>query len=611
MSYRHFMSPSHILRIEGAKRSSLDVARGRVAFVSLMIFLAYLVVAVRVMDVSLIQGEFADYHITDQMLEDVQLKQAEDDGNGVVLNVPRADIVDRNGVLLATSLETASLYADPYLIQNPADVAAALVEAMPDLVYGDVLQRLQRSGRFVWIKRNITPDEQYKILRIGSPGLAFKTEYRRFYPQGDMAAHVVGYTNVDGKGLVGLERSFDNMLGSKSDAPLKTTIDVRLQHVLTRELNKAISDFRGVGGAGVIMDVNTGEVLAASSMPDFDPHDPTSVSDKGAAFNRLSLGVYELGSTFKIFSTAAALEFAGAALDDRFDARKPIQVDRFKISDYHAEDRILSLPEVFMVSSNIGSALMGKMVGTETMERFFADLGLLSALDTELKEVGHPLVPNPWRDINTLTASYGHGIAVSPLQMVSAASSIVNGGVRVQPTFIYNENKRHDDAMNIRVVSPQTAHRMRQLLRLVVTDGTGANADVPGYRVGGKTGTAEKIVGGQYNHKKLISSFVGFFPMNEPRYAIFVMVDEPKGTRESFGYATGGWVAAPAVNRIVTSMAAVMAITPQPHMQEDSLVASLQSYINKDGLHGAVSAILNHGVVHSYEDMEQEAEGAR
>jgi len=615
---------SPVLRIDGVRRSSLEAARGRVVFISFMIVVAYTIVAIRVLDVSLIQGEFAGYSVTDEMLvEDAQdskayyaaPRQKPALSEMTELHIPRADIVDRNGVLLATSLETASLYVDPYLVQNPEETAAALAQIFSDLGYGKILQKLQRSGRFVWLKRNITPDQQFKVLKIGSPGLAFQTEYRRFYPQNEMFAHMVGYTNVDGLGLSGLERSFSNMLNESAapeNAMLKTTFDVRLQHVLTRELSKTIEDFRGIGGAGMIMDVNTGEVLAATSMPDFNPHDPSSAQENGAGFNRLSLGVYELGSTFKIFSTAAVIEFAGARLSDRFDARETIRLGRFKISDYHAEDRILTLPEVFMVSSNIGSAIMGQMVGTDMLKNFYRDLGLLDRANLEINEVGAPLVPSPWRDVNTLTATYGHGVAVSPMQMVSAAASIVNGGLRVQPTFIYQEDKERASRRDpdVRVVSAETAHRMRQLLRLVVTDGTGRNADVAGFRVGGKTGTAEKIVDGRYDQKKLISSFIGFFPMNAPRYAVFVMVDEPKGTRESFGYATGGWVAAPAVKRIISSMASVLAIEPQRDVvgiADDDLVNTLRDYIAAEDSKGKLhKAFYGGGTLHKFEDYKKE-----
>jgi cell division protein FtsI (penicillin-binding protein 3) len=566
------------IRIEGSRRSALDMARGRLVLISAIFSLAYIVIAARVVDLSLIQGELANYRVAEAGAVQAPASVAKK-------NTRRADIVDRNGVLLATSLETASLFADPKLILDPAGTSEALAKMFPDLTYGDLLRKLQGSGRFTWIKRNLTPHEQEEILALGEPGLAFKNEYKRIYPQGDMAPHIVGFTNVDGKGLGGVERSFNEYLTGGHDAPLRLTIDTRVQHILNRALSDAVSTYSGLGGAGVVMDVRNGEILAAASMPDFDPHAPRN---QDVLFNRLTLGVYEMGSTFKIFSTAAVLEYENLPMAHEFDARESIQRGRFKISDYHAEDRKLSIPEVFMVSSNIGSALMGEMVGTERLRNFYRDLGLLDPVALEIGEIGRPLIPIPWRDINTLTASYGHGIAVSPLQMVAATGSIVNGGILLKPTVILDQSaaEKSQNSTALRIISPQTAHRMRQLLRLAVTDGTGKNADVEGYRVGGKTGTAEKSVNGKYDRSKRLSSFVGFFPMDAPRYAVFIMVDEPKGTKESFGYATGGWVAAPAVGRVVEAMGPLLGVKPAHIPKEHDLAAPLRRYVrDKEGKH--------------------------
>lgn len=550
------------LRLQGSRHSALDMARGRIVIVSTLFALAYLLVGARMFDLSLIQGR--------EISPEAGLVVAEK-----APDVYRADITDRNGVILATSLDTASLYADPALIPDPVPVAKDLAALFPDISYGEVLRKLQKKGRFVWIRRNLTPQEQAGILELGEPGLGFRTERSRIYPQGDMAAHIVGYADVDGRGLAGIERSFDSLL-AQGGTPLALTLDVRLQYVLRRELGRAVTEFSGKGGAGAIVDIASGEILAAASLPDFDPHDPGGRGPQ-ALFNNLTLGVYEQGSTFKIFSTAALLETQDSPMARTFDAREPLQRGRFKISDYHPEKRILTIPEVFMYSSNIGAALMGEEVGTDRLKAFFADLGLMDPLKLEIDEIGKPLIPPVWRDINTLTASYGHGIAVSPLQTVIAASSIVGGGTLVRPTLILNRDKTKDPP-EVRIVSPQTAHRMRQLMRLVVTDGTGKGADIPGYNVGGKTGTADKNEGGRYDGKKKISSFMGFFPMNAPRYAVFVMVDEPQGTKASYGYATGGWVAAPAVGRIVAAMGPLLGIAPDTETED--MAAPLKAYVH-------------------------------
>jgi cell division protein FtsI (penicillin-binding protein 3) len=487
---------------------------------------------------------------------------------------PRADIIDRHGVILARSLKTSSLFADAALVRDPQDVAKDLKKVFPDISYGATLKKLQSKKRFVWLKRNITPDQQSQILYLGHPGLDFKSEMKRVYPQGSLAVHSVGVSGVDGQGLVGIERGFDNLLQG-GGAPLQLTLDVRLQHALRRELSATMKSFKGKGAAGVVMDTQTGEVLAAVSLPDYKPQGYQK-ANSDSQFNRYSQGVYELGSVFKVFSTAAILEKRGGRISQNFDVREPIKIGRFKIRDYHPENRVLTLPEVFIHSSNIGSAMMGQAVGTEELKNFYKDLGLLSAPEFGVSEIGKPLIPSPWNEVHTMTASYGHGIAVSPLQLVSATSSLLNGGILVKPKIVKSIGEESKDGV-IRVVSPETSHRMRQLMRLAVTQGTGGNADVEGYLVGGKTGSAEKSGRGGYDRKKLISSFLGAFPMNDPRYVVFAMVDEPVGSKETYGYATGGWVGAPTVGRIVSSMVSILGISPIN--EEEKFEKSLMHYV--------------------------------
>ncbi|PZO87097.1 MAG: penicillin-binding protein 2 [Micavibrio aeruginosavorus] len=553
------------INFTGQKRSALDMARGRLVFLSLFFILCYIVVAARVFDLTIIQGEMKKNEETVSYLEAEPQAQKKHQ---------RADILDRNGVILARSLKTASLYADPLVITDPKTVAKDLSKVFPDLSYGDLLKKLQEKKRFVWIKRNITPDDQYKILYLGHPGLSFEEENRRIYPQGNLVSHIVGYTSVDGKGLSGMEAGFDKLL-SKSDEPLTSTIDVRVQHALRREIAGAMKKFSGIAGAGAVMDINTGEMLAAVSLPDFDPHE-VNAKNKDALFNRLTLGVFEPGSTFKLFTTAAAIEH-GAKMDTTYDARTPVKIGRFSISDYHAERRILTLPEVFMHSSNIGSIKMAQAVGTDDFKNFLSDLGLMKAPQIEIPEVGAPLVPSPWHEVNTMTASFGHGIAVSPLQLVTASASIMNGGILVRPTLVMESGKDNAKSKSdVRVVSEKTAHRMRQLMRLVVTDGTARKADVPGYNVGGKTGTADKTSGKGYDRDKRRASFMAFFPAEAPRYAVYIMIDEPKGIKESYGYATAGWVAVPAVKNVIESMIAIEGLRPQ---ENDELGGTLTAYV--------------------------------
>jgi cell division protein FtsI (penicillin-binding protein 3) len=553
------------IHFTGQKRSTLDLARGRIVLLSAIFVLCYIVVVARVVDLCLIQGEM-------KKEDAVSVMEKVEEPRGA--SVQRADIIDRNGIILARSLKTASLYADPANIHDPSVVAKDLVKIFPDLSYGDLLQKLQGDKRFVWIKRSMTPDDQYKILYLGHPGLGFREEERRIYPQGSLAAHIVGYTGVDNHGLSGLEAGFDKLLLSRAD-PLMTTIDVRIQHALRRETQNAMKKFSAIAAAGMVMDVNTGEILAAVSLPDFDPQN-VDVKNKDAMFNRLSLGVFEPGSTFKIFTTAAVLEHGNVNMGSVFDAKEPIKVGRFRITDYHGQKRNLTLSEVFMHSSNIGTVRMAQMIGTDEYKSFLSDLGLLKAPSIEIPEVGKPLVPRPWREIDTMTTSFGHGLAISPLHLVTASSSIMNGGILVNPTLVKDKSLSEKPSQNIRVVSEQTSHRMRQLMRLVVSDGTGGKAQVKGYNVGGKTGTADKNEGGRYTKDKRRSSFLAFFPSEAPKYAVYVMLDEPKGTKETYGYATAGWVAAPAVGKVIESIVAIEGIKPQP---TDKLGGTLSAFV--------------------------------
>lgn len=550
------------VHIAGTRQTNLDQARGRLILISTFFIMAYVIVVARAADLSIIQGLV---HSENQESEYISSHNKSE-------QIFRSDIIDRNGVILARSIQTASLFADASLILEPVKVAKDLQKIFPDISYGSLLQKLQSKKKFVWLQRNITPEQQSKILYLGYPGLNFREETSRIYPQGSLAVHLVGETGIDGQGLAGIEANFDEYL-KKGNVPLMLTLDVRLQHVLKREISRAVKEFSGKGGAGIIMDVETGEILAATSLPDFDPQ-TYQKAKTDQKFNRFSLGVYELGSVFKVFSTAALIEKTKAGMGKKFDVREPIVVGRHKIRDYHPEKRILTLPEVFIHSSNIGSAMMGQEVGTKELKDFYEDLGLLNVPDFEISELGKPLVPEPWTDVNTLTTSFGHGIAVSPLQLVTATSSIVNGGIAVKPKIIKGVDVKNKNKPAMRVVSAETSHRMRQLLRLVVTEGTGSKADVAGYLVGGKTGTAEKPGRGGYDRKKLISSFLGAFPMDNPKYVIFAMVDEPQGTKASYGYATGGWVGAPVVKRVVSSMVSIMGISPSEEKQkfEGSLV---------------------------------------
>ena len=482
----------------------------------------------------------------------------------------RGDIVDRNGVLLATSVATQSIYADPKLVIDPAATARRLKTVVPEVDEKDIAERLAGDRRFVWIRRNVTPKQVNDVNRLGLPGVFFQREERRIYPLGAMAAHVVGFTGVDNHGLMGIEQSFDKHLRA-SGAPLRLSVDVRINHILRRELEAQVKAFSAIGGGGMVMDVRTGEILGMVSLPDFDPNAPAALDDE-TRFNRMTLGVYEMGSTFKILNTAMALESGKVRLSDIFDAGRPIQYGRFTINDFRGANRPLNVAEIMQHSSNIGSARMAQVVGVEFQREFMRRIGMLRPAPLELPEVGGPMAPHPWREINLMTIAFGHGIAVSPVQLSAAVAGIANGGVMQKPTLL---RLPPDEAPEgTRIVSPQTSDTMRRVMRLTVTSGSGTNANTPGYLVGGKTGTAEKSKGRAYSQNARLSSFVGAFPMNDPRYLVLIMVDEPKGTKQTFGYATGGWVAAPAVGRVVQQIGPLLGVQPVDDKRPDIVAAT-------------------------------------
>ena len=531
------------LRLEGTGKQAIETAHHRLMVGGVLFVVAFAVVALRVVDVTMLK----EGHEPRAAAHHQRHAGAERD---------RADIVDRSGELLATSLSTASLYANPKLILDANDAAAKLAKALPGTSEKDVARRLASDRSFVWIHRNLSPRQQFAVNRLGIPGLFFQRDERRVYPHGALTAHILGFTDIDNRGLAGIEQSYDDRL-RQAENPLQLTIDIRLQHVVRQELAAAVDEFNAIGGAALVVDVATSEVLALVSLPDFDPNAP-GAAESDTRFNRITLGTYEPGSTFKIFNTAAALDFGVASLRDGYDASKPIQISRFTISDYKGQKRWLSLPEIMMYSSNIGSARMGMDLGRERQRQFLSRLGLLKAAPFDLPEVAAPQIPNPWRDINVMTVAFGHGISVTPLNLVTGVTAVVNGGI-LRPVSLVRRDVPNPGE---RVMTQRTSEQMRTLMRLVVERGSGKAAGVPGYAVGGKTGTAEKIVKGRYHKDMRISSFVGAFPMHAPRFVIYAMLDEPKGNKSTHGYATAGWVVAPLVGKLVNQIAAIYGIPP-------------------------------------------------
>ncbi|MBN9515820.1 MAG: penicillin-binding protein 2 [Alphaproteobacteria bacterium] len=469
----------------------------------------------------------------------------------------RADIVDRNGAVLATSVPVMSAFVNPHLVIDPPDAARKIVTALPDLKYEDIREKLEADKTFFWIKRGLSPREHDRVNRLGIPGLDFQAEERRIYPQGTAAAHILGYASVDNSGLAGVERYFDQQL--QSGETVQLSIDLRLQRMVERELARGIQKFSAIGGTAIVMDATNGEILAMASLPTFNPNSSRTLTNE-ALFNRATLGVYEQGSTFKIFNTAMALDSGKVTVASVFDATSPIRIDRFTINDDHAQRRPMNVAEIFKFSSNIGSAKMAvEVMGPEGQRAFLDKIGFLKPLNTQLPELAAPLWPRHWMRINTMTIAFGHGISVTPLHLVTGSAAMVNGGILYPPSLV---KRTAASDKGRRVIQTKTSVNMRQLLRLNAVEGTGKNASLPGYEVGGKTGTAEKPGRGGYRQKALISSFVGMFPMNDPKFVILYSLDEPKGLPETGGYATAGWVAAPSVKVIVENIASLYGILP-------------------------------------------------
>ena len=539
-------APPKIRRLATPREQALELARTRLPIVILLFAVAWVVLGGRLTYLTL-RGDMPDA----QMAHTTPVDDA---------TTERADITDRNGMLLATSLPTVSLCADSKSIINPAEASQQLLTVLPDLNAQKLNDDLRNGKHCAMLKRHLTPRQYYEVNKLGIAGLEFRPDERRIYPAGNVAAHVVGYTDIDDNGLAGIEKSMDSRLG-EDPKPLALSIDLRVQSIMHQELVQAMSDYHAEAAAGIVMDVNTGEILSMVSLPDFDPDHAGSATDE-QKFNRATLGVYEMGSTFKIFNTALALDSGLVHMDDTFDTAHTLEIGGHKIRDFEPENRALNVAEIFTHSSNIGSARMAQRFGGTRQRAFFARLGLTEKPSLEVPEVGAPLIPSArdWSDATTLTAAFGHGVAVNAVQLTSAVATIANDGYSVHPTLLRQDAPVAQSTDP--VVSSHTSALVRSLMRLVVTRGTAKKADVDGYMVGGKTGTADKLVNGHYVDNQRLSSFVGLFPINAPKYLVFALLDDPKGNATTHGFATAGWIAAPVVNHVIAQMAPLLGMPP-------------------------------------------------
>ena len=541
------------LNFEGTGKTALHQARSRVLLTMIIVGLAFSVIIGRLVMLGIMDAGGTLAH----MAPDISI------------TATRPDIRDRNGETLATDIITSSLYAEPRRIVDADEAVELLSTALPGLDVKRAHQRLTSNAGFVWLKRELTPAKESEILALGIPGIGFRTETRRFYPKGETASHIVGHVNIDNVGIAGLEKYIDDRglkhlqkLGfarNNDIEPVHLAVDLRVQHFLRDELVQAMERYSAIAAGSVLLNVNTGEIVAMASLPDYDPNHPVDALKKDR-LNRLSAGLFEMGSTFKTFTTAMALDSGKVTMGHTFDASKPMKIGRHTINDFHAKRRVLSVPEVFIYSSNIGTAKMAEVVGVEQHRKFLQRIGLLDRLQFELPEIATPVEPETWRRINSITISYGHGVQTTPLQTAMAGAALVNGGKLIPPT-LFPRSREQADEIARQVILPETSRQMRQLLRLNVEQGSGKRAEVEGYRVGGKTGTAEKVVNGRYSSEKRFNAFLAAFPIDDPQYVVLVFIDEPKPEKGQKA-ATAGLNAAPVVGNIVRRSASILGVRP-------------------------------------------------
>jgi cell division protein FtsI (penicillin-binding protein 3) len=545
------------IHLDGQGKALFDATRTRLIMFAVGLALVYGVIGVRLVDLAF-----------DTPSAGVRAPTPQEQ-----IAAYRPDIVDRNGVLMATDVPATAVYADPSVLVDVDDAVDRLSVVMPDLQRDDLRERLDNTSRFEWIARDLTPAERDLLMGQGIPGVGFLEEARRFYPSGRLAAHVLGAVNVDHEGLAGIERYLDNGPLAELEArgfldrtnpdfaPQQLSLDLRVQHVVRDVLIEGLETYQAMAATAAVMDVRTGEVLSLVSLPDFDPNTRDGLGEE-AALNRATGGVFEMGSVFKVFTIAAGLDSGAITMDSQHDARRPIRIGSSTINDFHARRAILSTSEVFTSSSNIGTIRIAEAMGVATQRAYYERLGLLSRMNVELPGTASPFFPREeWSRLSAATISFGHGLTTTPLQLLAATAATVNGGVYVEPTFLPRDE---DQAMRHarQVLSGQTSAQMRELFRANVDHGSGRRAAVDGLDVGGKTGTAEKIVDGAYSGDHRLNSFVSAFPMHDPQYAMIVVIDEPQPA-EGQTSATAGLNTAPMTRQIIERIAPILGVRPR------------------------------------------------
>ncbi len=550
------------------ENDNVSTCRGRTWFTLCCFAAIYLALCIRVTYVCLGNGINIDTAISDQIAADIfHFKNP----------VSRADITDRNGEIIATSLPTVNLYANTKQIRHAEEVAAKLNEIFPEESYEYFLNRLNRKGAFIYIKRDISPAQQAQVNNLGIPGLNFENSEKRIYLHQNLFSHVLGLTDADNIGTAGIEKSMNERL-TTSTKPLALTLDLGVQNTIREELLAGVEQFKAAGGAAILMDVKTGQVIAMTSIPDYDPNVNKNINSP-EHFNFATKGIYEAGSVFKVFNTALSLESGKVKVTDRFDTSHPIHFHRLRVTDPHGSHGQLTPEDILVESSNIGSALEIMRVGKKYQRKFLQKINMDKVLtEFELPELAKPrfLSSKDWSETSMISISYGYSISPTPLHIITAFSAIVNGGIYHQPTILSNVRREGK-----RIISEKTSDSMRTLLRAVVTRGTGKNANVEGYQVIGKTGTADKNENGHYNKSKSISSFLSAFPQSNPQYALLVVIDDPKASKETYGYTTAGWNAVPISRKIITSVAPQLNIKADFDLEKQKSIVDAAYKIKK------------------------------
>lgn len=542
------------IALDGARKVRGNLTQARIRWMVLALVLGFGLVGARLVQLGMV--------VPDNTIEG----QARD-----AITATRPPILDRNGLEMAVDIRVPSLYAEPRRIIDVEEAVRGIRSVLPDLNEDWLRRRLTGDKGFAWVQRELSPAIQDRIMSLGIPGIEFLTESKRFYPGMNEASHILGSTNVDNQGIAGIERQMDGdnvallqelgLARGNALTPVNLSVDMRVQHVMREQLVDAMTRYSAIAAAGVMMDIYTGEIIALASIPDFNPNVPASALVKDS-FNRITAGIFEPGSIFKTVTMAAALNSGAVSINDQFDARYGIRFGRYTIDDFHGKQRVLSVPEIYKYSSNIGTIRVMQAMGKDNFRAFLSTMGFDARVPFELPEMRLPTVPKELSEVGAATASFGHGLSVSPLHMVAAYAAFVNGGNYIAPT-LFKRDLAQAQPLYRRVISQSASTDIRYLMRLNALEGSGTymNKESLGYRVGGKTGTAEKVVDGRYSSSKVTNFFGSAFPMDNPRYAMIIMVDEPKRENERMG-TTAGFNAGMVTGRIVQRVAPMLGIAP-------------------------------------------------